>query len=112
MNKKPQPPRKPRCYIAGKIGGRPVIEVFHSFARASDEITSRGYEPVSPLYNGLDFNDPWLLHMVVDICLLLRCRYVYFQKDWKNSRGAQIEHRAARWTGKRIIYEEETNQTI
>lgn len=102
--------RKPRCYIAGRISGRPVIEVFNSFSRASNTIAHRGYEPVNPLYNGLDFSAPWLFHMVVDIWKLLRCRYVYFQQGWEQSRGARMEHWVSTWLGKNIIYEEKTTE--
>lgn len=48
---------------------------------------------------------PWLLAMVYCLFKMRGCTYVFFLKDWKESKGARWEHRQAlRWK-KRVIYE-------
>lgn len=98
------------CYNAGKIGGMPYLTAHKNFEQADKEIANLGWEPVNPLYNGLQANDPWIAHMAVDLCLLASCRAVYFQRNWKNSRGARIEHRVAKFLRKTIIYQPETDK--
>ena len=48
---------------------------------------------------------PYWLAMLKCLWQMRKCRYVYFLRDWKDSRGAQKEHRwAVRWK-KQIIYQ-------
>lgn len=102
---KHQTTKKQKCYNAGRISGLPLCKVFDKFHGADFAISALNYRPVNPLYNGLSAKDPWLLHMAVDICLLIGSKAVYFQKDWKQSRGARIEHAVAKRLGKTIHYE-------
>lgn len=48
---------------------------------------------------------PWTLCMARTLLALAGCSYVYFLRDWTQSRGARIEHRVARLLRKRIIYQ-------
>lgn len=98
------------CYNAGKIGGIPYITAYKNFEQADKEITNLGWEPVNPLYNGLQASTPWIAHMAVDLCLLASCQAVYFQRNWKNSHGARIEHRVAKFLRKTIIYQSEAGR--
>jgi hypothetical protein len=74
-----------------------------TMCRISD-IFPRQIEVVNPVDFGLDGKPYW---PAIIYCLwqLSQCRYVYFIRDWKQSRGAQIEHRWARWLKKQIIYQ-------
>jgi hypothetical protein len=49
---------------------------------------------------------PWWLAMVICLWHLSRCKYVYMLRDWRYSRGAQIEHRWALRLKKQIIYQQ------
>lgn len=97
---------KEKCYNSGKITGLPRCKVFDKFHGADFAISALNYRPVNPLYNGLSCKSPWFLHMIVDLCMMFQCKAAYFQKDWKESRGARIEHSLAKRTGKHIIYQE------
>ena len=79
------------CYNSGKITGN--ADAYKAFLRADFDIIDKGFNPINPIKCGLPKSFPWLLHMVVDILILVfTCRYAYFQSNWKESRGARIEH--------------------
>ena len=48
---------------------------------------------------------PWAICMLVCLWHLAGCSTVYFLRDWKQSRRAQIEHRCAKILRKKIIYQ-------
>lgn len=61
-------------------------------------------EVVNPTSLGLEGRS-WLYCMFVCIRKLRHCDYVFMLRDWRQSRGARWEHRAARWLNKNIIYQ-------
>ena len=94
---------KRRVYISGKISGLDNHYVQLKFAACAEALKSVGYEPVTPLKNGLPSSASWKEHMRADIALLKTCDYIYLQTDFVISRGAMIElFLAIRW-GKPII---------
>lgn len=48
-----------KIYISGKITGLPIDEVISKFQAAEAKIRRFGFEPVSPLRNGLPFEAEW-----------------------------------------------------
>lgn len=98
--------KKVRCYNAGKVGGLPYIVAHRNFELADEYIRELGFQPVNPLYNGLHASSPWLLHIIVDICLLAKCKAVFFQNSWQNSKGARIEYAFAKFLGKDMIFQQ------
>ncbi|MGV8135880.1 MAG: DUF4406 domain-containing protein [Mangrovibacterium sp.] len=94
-----------RCYNSGKISGLPNNEYMFNFIVADYEIESKGYIAINPLHHGIKNDVPWIIHMIVDISLMLTCSTVYLQRNWKNSKGARIEHRIAKFFGLKIIYQ-------
>ena len=94
------------CYNSGKISGKD--DAFRAFKRADFEIIDKGFNPINPMRCGLPESFPWLLHMVVDILILVfTCRYAYFQSNWKESKGARIEHRVCKLLLIKRIYQDE-----
>lgn len=93
------------CYNAGKITGNPDAKA--CFHKADFEIIDLGYNPVNPLSFGQIFNESWFWRMFIDlIVIVFYCSTVYFQRNWKDSRGAKIEHRVCKFLLKKIIYQE------
>ena len=113
-----------KCYIAGRVTGDPHYRAkFHSavatvlsnsfFDRHGHKITMRtnrfGFQAVNPTaihIFGIPIDRlPWHLAMFLCLLKLTSCSYVYFLSDWKQSRGALIEHRFAILTRKQILYQ-------
>lgn len=114
-----------KIYISGKITGDPnyalkfeaaAVTVSRSnfFDRhGSADMSVRhgyfGFRPVDPC----DFtligiplrNYTWSVCIMVCLWHLAGCSYVYMLRDWKDSRGARIEHRVAKILHKEIIYQ-------
>ena len=113
-----------KIYIAGRITGDPhyrakfksaeaAVKDWRFFDRHGVNYYIRhnhfGFVPVNPTEFTLLGHDlaecRWSLAMVVCLCKLVRCSYVYMLKDWKQSKGASVEHRWAKFLGKEIIYQ-------
>ena len=98
--------KKQKCYNSGKISGLPFLVAHNNFLAADKRIRELGYEPVNPLEKQwLRPSAPWICHMIVDVWHMLWCDAVYFQKNWTDSRGAQIEFYIALNLNKRMIQE-------
>lgn len=85
-----------KIYISGRISGLPIGEVIAKFHAAEEKIRRFGFEPVSPLGNGLPLETEWADHMGRDIALLLRSDAIYLLPDYNESCGARIELCVAR----------------
>lgn len=95
-----------KCYNSGKITGLPYLVAYGNFQSADKEIELRGYQSVNPMRKTWPRQSaPWWLHMVVDLWKMLWCDTVFFQRNWSDSRGAQIEFQVALALNKEIIYQ-------
>lgn len=96
-----------KVYISGKISGLWYNQAYVLFEQATDEIEMCiECEAVNPIVKGLPNKYPWLLHMMWDILLLMRCNHIYMLTNWKDSRGARIEHKVAKALGFTVIYQQ------
>ena len=95
-----------RIYNSGRISGLGCETYLANFDKADKEIKAAGHTPVNPIFNGLYESAPWWLHMTVDLLMLLTCRAIYLQTNWKKSKGAKIEYWVAKLLFKRIIHQE------
>lgn len=93
-------------YISGQITGLPIDTVIERFKAAETKIRRFGFEPVSPLNNGLPREAAWADQMGKDIALLLRTDAIYMLPDWQQSEGATIEYLIARQRRMRIFLAE------
>lgn len=98
--------RKQKCYNSGKIGGLPFLLSYENFNQADMEITQMGFTPVNPIKQGLKPSAPYWAHMIADILLLAGCRHIYMQRNWKDSRGAKIEYKVAKFLRIQIWYQD------
>lgn len=91
-----------KIYLSGPITGLDYNQVAEAFENAAHEIRAMGFEPVSPMCNGVAIEAGWDSHMRADIKLLLDCEGIHMLPDWRNSRGAILEYQIAKALG---IYE-------
>lgn len=80
-----------RCYIAGKITGLSKTEAELNFGQAKLEVFALGMEPISPMDLTHAHGGSWSEYMREDLAELLTCSHIYVQRNYRNSRGAQIE---------------------
>jgi hypothetical protein len=90
-----------KVYISGKITGLPFSEALAKFRRAEIYILEQGDEQFNPM---LTFYDNWNEAMVYCIENLLNCDEILMLHDWKDSKGARIEHFIAETIGMKITY--------
>lgn len=112
-----------KVFISGRVTGDPSYP--HKFEAAEDTVTDyRFFERHRSSARLLQlrarqpreshFPQPSSLGLQLSVCMavclwhLAGCSHVYFLDDWRQSRGARIEHCTARLLGKHIIYQHKT----
>lgn len=93
-----------KVYIAGKITGDPgYVAKFDAAVRHMSRLGWESNKIVNPVQH-CDASWAWWRCMARCIRLLTGCEWVAMLPDWKESRGARIEHTVANLTMKPIIY--------
>jgi hypothetical protein len=92
-----------KIYIAGKVTGLDYAETSMKFGQHEAELKRQGHDPIVPL-NLVDRNDTWNTAMRKCIAALLTCDQIHMLHDWKESRGAKMEHDIAAELEMPIIY--------
>lgn len=97
-----------KIYISGKVSGELPYRALAEFWYASSTLRTAGSKVINPMVindslvsQGFKYAD--LMHMcyaAIDIC-----DAVYMLRNWKDSKGAQLEHDYAVATGKEILYQ-------
>lgn len=102
---------KEAVYVSGRITGLTPEESKERFLEKGIELASQGKAVFLPTENNRDIgirsNWGWKDYMRVDLEMLKRCDTIYMLSNWKESRGARMEHWLAKRRGMRVIYEEE-----
>lgn len=96
---------KIRVYISGAISNLPHNDAKEVFNKAETLLNNQNFKAVNPFDNGLDKDEPWANHMRADIKALLDCDCIYMLSNWRNSKGARLEHKIAIDLGMGIIYQ-------
>lgn len=97
-------------YISGKITGTDDYEV--KFASVQKKLEEQGYFVLNPvelgkcLQNEMASEVPsWNDYMKTDLCAMMNADTIYMLKDYKESKGARLEHFLAKILKYEIIYE-------
>jgi hypothetical protein len=94
---------KKKVYISGKITGIET-EAETLFQKAEDQLVKLGFEPVNPMKLNHQHDLSWHSYMKEDIKALCDCDAICMLKNWKDSKGAIIEHMLAIQLGIEPIY--------
>ena len=101
-----------KIFISGKITGEPIVECVEKFHDAwlmvLDEWNGfyHSDSAVNPLeLEGIHFGISHVEAMKICFEALKECTHIYMLKDWKQSKGAKMEHDFAKQNGLTIIYE-------
>lgn len=98
-----------KIYISGKISGLPLEVSRLNFSVCERNLQRIGLDVINPMskkyWKNRIFKLPWIVHMFCDILLLFQCQGIFFQSNWKESRGARIERKFAKMFGLVIVNE-------
>jgi Domain of unknown function (DUF4406) len=99
---------KIKTYISGKITGLHIEEAKAHFEHAEQVLSALGHEVVNPMKIIPVKHDPtWADYMIADIKALFTCTHIYMLHNWRDSKGARIEHAIAVETGLKILHQNE-----
>lgn len=90
-----------KIYIAGKING--LKNYREVFKKAEGKLIAEGNVVMNPAVLGEGFE--YKTYMPICLDMLEACEVVYMLSNWKDSKGARLEHDYAKLQGKQIIYE-------
>ena len=91
-----------KVYIAGKITGNPDYK--QQFAEVEKKLREKGHTTMNPavLPDGFEHSE----YMQICFSMIDVCDAVYFQNNWKDSKGANMEYNYAFEQNKGIMFEE------
>jgi hypothetical protein len=96
---------KKKVYVSGKISGLDLDVARSHFENKEFELVALGHEVINPMklvpyHPDLTLED----YMIADIKALFSCHEMHMLPNWKESRGARIEHAIAIELSLNIIY--------
>jgi len=93
-----------KIYISGKITGDDNFK--EKFSNAKTRCIILGFE-LDEILNPCELPEchTWQDYMIMDIKELFECSHIFMLRDWKESKGARIEHSIALNCGLIIYYE-------
>lgn len=95
-----------KIYISGKVSGLTETEYKSRFKIAAEALTQSGWDHVvNPCEIEHCEGATWEKYMLKDIEELFKCNAIYMLNNWRESKGARIEHSVAVETGKKIFYQ-------
>ena len=84
-----------KIYISGKISGLSLDAAAAKFAGDQEMLEELGYRTYNPMLH-VKKHWTWAMYMINDLFVMLSCDGIYQNKDWKESRGAVMEHKFAK----------------
>jgi hypothetical protein len=95
-----------KVYISGKMSGLEYVEYSRHFGMVEELLVGRGVEVVNPVKIKPKCVAPeYKDYMLADIGALWDCDGIYMLANWRDSRGARIEHAIALELGLEVYYE-------
>ena len=100
-----------KVYIAGKVTGEDVKSCREKFLQAEYCLKKKGHSVVNPT-KLLQPTTNW--HNAMRICIkeLVDCDCIYMLEDWRESRGARLEHLVAKELGLQIEYQNRRDEYV
>lgn len=102
---------KKKVFISGKISGERIWGCYMKFITARNKIAYIDMiadfdNIIIPLgIEGIHFEISHEDAMRICFEVIKNCTHIYMLKDWKDSKGAMMEHEFAKESGIEIIYE-------
>ena len=101
-------------YISGKITNNPNWKEQFKVAEMKLKASGENNVIINPEYIGQELekeieHPTYKDYMQADLRTLLICNTIYMLSNWKESKGATLEHSIAEALGMEIIYEDSEN---
>ena len=99
-----------KVYISGQISGLPYNLAYNKF-RDAEIVVNKWADAVNPMMLDVTMHPShdkpeWCDYMLTDLDILMRqCTGIYMLRDWRQSKGARIEHAIAEIMEMAIYYE-------
>lgn len=94
-----------KVYISGKISGLEESVYTAKFQEAEDKLTALDFEVINPVKIVHNHDNSWLSFMRQDLKAMLDCDGIYMLDNWKDSKGAKIEHDLCVYLGITVMFE-------
>ncbi|MBR5476676.1 MAG: DUF4406 domain-containing protein [Bacteroidaceae bacterium] len=91
-----------KVFISGKVSGLDRRTVLNNFITADRHLHALGYTSINPIHL-CRYHWSWLRCMIVCLWHLTFCDRIYQLSNWRDSRGARIEYKWAKFLGKRFL---------
>lgn len=91
-----------KVFISGKVSDLPYLVAYGNFSNAERTLASMGYEVVNPM-KICKKHWSWVRCMAKCLWAIMWCDKVHQLEDWKDSRGARIEYKWAKFLNKRFV---------
>ena len=91
-----------KVFISGKVSDLPYLVAYGNFSNAERTLAAMGYEVVNPMKICKQYWS-WLRCMAKCLWAIMFCDKIYQLPNWKESRGARIEYKWAKFLRKRIL---------
>jgi hypothetical protein len=99
-----------RIYISGKISGLDYEVAKGYFDLVEEKLRTAGHVPINPCnIVPPNPNPDWKAYMVADIEALMNCDAIIMLENWRDSKGAKIEHAIAEHLGLSVYYSQNHN---
>lgn len=94
-----------QIYISGQITGLDIKVAEEYFEQIEDKLRQAGHHPINPC-KILPYSPEltWKDYMVEDIKAIFNCEAMFMLENWRNSKGAKIEHDLAQHLGLKVYY--------
>ena len=94
-----------KTYLSGQITGLPEDQAFQNFADAQTYFESLNYEVINPMLLPHNHDKRWKSYLREDIKALCDCEAIFMLSNFRNSKGARLEHHIAQELGLTIFYQ-------
>lgn len=94
--------KRTKVFISGQVSGLEYYVAYGNFSYADRRLSSMGYQVINPMKLCRE-NWSWLRCMAKCLWAIIFCHKIYQLDNWKESRGARIEYKWARFLKKEVI---------